>query len=327
MKFLRSFCALGMLLTIHSSLHAQLQYTHFTLETLAPGVYAAINKLDGYAICNAGIVDLGDETLVFDTFLSLEAAAELKRAAEQLTGKTVRHVVNSHHHNDHIRGNQLFTGATIYSTPLARELMLQEEPNNVISEKEEAPKAIEALQAAALHVKDSTELLEIQLGIRYNQAIYNSLEEYRLTPPNRFISDSLVMHGPLNRAILITWGGGHTASDLFLWLPERKILFAGDLVFNGFHPWLPDGSIDALNEYLKKLQSLGVEIIVPGHGRIGGPALLDRMLRYTSEIRSQMITARQRDFKESDYAALHPSDEFSNWLLRSFYVLNIKLGQ
>ena len=39
---------------------------HFRLESLADGVYAAIHAEDGWAICNAGIVDLGDRTMVFD---------------------------------------------------------------------------------------------------------------------------------------------------------------------------------------------------------------------------------------------------------------------
>ena len=47
---------------------------HFNLEQLADGVYAAIHAEEGWAICNAGIIDLGDRTLVFDSFMSPQAA-------------------------------------------------------------------------------------------------------------------------------------------------------------------------------------------------------------------------------------------------------------
>ena len=55
---------------------------HFRLEQLADGVYAAIHSEGGEAIGNAGIVDLGDRTLVYDTFFTPQAAADLRFAAE-----------------------------------------------------------------------------------------------------------------------------------------------------------------------------------------------------------------------------------------------------
>jgi cyclase len=60
---------------------------HFELERLADGVYAAIATVDGAAYGNAGIVDLGEQTLVFDTFDSPRAADDLRVAAETLTGR------------------------------------------------------------------------------------------------------------------------------------------------------------------------------------------------------------------------------------------------
>jgi len=85
----------------------------FRLKPLAEGVYAAIVEDGTGALGNAGIVDLGDRTLVFDTFQTPEAAIDLKFAAESLTGKAVSIVINSHWHNDHVLGNQVFEQALI----------------------------------------------------------------------------------------------------------------------------------------------------------------------------------------------------------------------
>ena len=61
---------------------------HYILHELADGVYAAIhNDEGGYAICNAGIIDLGDKTIVLDPFISPAAARDLKQHAENLTGR------------------------------------------------------------------------------------------------------------------------------------------------------------------------------------------------------------------------------------------------
>ena len=98
---------------------------HFRLEQLADDVYAAIHIDGGAAIGNAGIVDLGNRTLVFDTFFTPQAAHDLRAAAESLTGRAVDAVINSHYHSDHIWGNQAFSQHTdIISTVETRRLII-----------------------------------------------------------------------------------------------------------------------------------------------------------------------------------------------------------
>ena len=82
---------------------------HFRLERLSEGVYAAIHRSGGWAIGNAGIVDLGDRTLVFDTTYSPQAGADLRAAAEALFGRRVGLVVNT-------TGTAITSGATRPST-------------------------------------------------------------------------------------------------------------------------------------------------------------------------------------------------------------------
>src|SRR5512142_3305829 len=97
---------------------------HFTTYQVSDGVFAAIATTGGAAISNAGIVDLGGRTLVFDTFMTPEAALDLRRAALGLTGREADLVVNSHYHNDHIWGNQVFDpGILIASTSQTLKLM------------------------------------------------------------------------------------------------------------------------------------------------------------------------------------------------------------
>ena len=93
---------------------------HFTLRQLADGVYAAIHQERGWAVSNAGLVDLGGETLLFDTFMTPAAAQELRQVAEELMQQPVTYVVNSHYHNDHIWGNQVFRANTEIISTSAR---------------------------------------------------------------------------------------------------------------------------------------------------------------------------------------------------------------
>ena len=70
--------------------HTLARTKHFRLERLVEGIYAAIHVDGGAAIGNAGIVDLGDRTLVYDTFFTPQAGEDLRAAAEALTGRPVR---------------------------------------------------------------------------------------------------------------------------------------------------------------------------------------------------------------------------------------------
>src|SRR5512133_2154769 len=114
---------------------------HFQLHQLADGVYAALALDSGAAISNAGIVDLGDRTLVYDTFLTPKAATDLRLAAETLTGRIISYAINSHWHNEHIGGNPVFAPETeILCTRATRRLMetegiaeLQEDAENALS--------------------------------------------------------------------------------------------------------------------------------------------------------------------------------------------------
>ena len=77
---------------------------YFRVEPIGDGIYAIIATDMHWALGNAGLIDLGDEVLVFDTFASPRAAEDLRRAAEVLIGKPIGWVVNSHRHGDHFFG-------------------------------------------------------------------------------------------------------------------------------------------------------------------------------------------------------------------------------
>src|SRR5512143_2185534 len=98
--------------------------SHFSVYELSDGIFAAIAVEGGAAVSNAGILDLGDRTLVFDTFLTPQAGYDLRLAAQQLTGREPELVINSHYHNDHIWGNQAFGPQTLFvSTAQTLDLM------------------------------------------------------------------------------------------------------------------------------------------------------------------------------------------------------------
>lgn len=296
---------------------------HFHIEQLAEGVYAAINKPQGHAICNAGIVDLGGKTLVFDCFLTAAAARDLKKTAEQLTGNPVSYLVNSHYHNDHVRGNQVFSEAAIISTQRTRDLIQLNEPREIESEKQYVDGRIQFFSQLIAAEKDTGKLKELELWLAYFQAVKASHQDHALVLPNRIIADTLRLSGSRRHALLFSHGMGHTESDLVLWLPDEKILFAGDLLFVDFHPWLGDGSADHWIDYLNLMKTMNPAVIVPGHGPTGKIPEIDRMIAYIQTVVSTVDKAIADNLKEDELASLPVPASFQDMWLRRFYSMNL----
>src|SRR5208282_2723553 len=120
---------------------------HFQLESLAPGVHAAIATQTGYGLCNAGIVDLGGRTVVFDSMLTPVAGADLARVAERCTGQKPTWVVNSHWHGDHIWGNSAFVDAHVVSSRRVRREVLGRSRRQFDQCRREFPKELTRMAA------------------------------------------------------------------------------------------------------------------------------------------------------------------------------------
>ena len=124
----------------------------------------------------------------------------------------------------------------------------------------------------------------------------------------------------------------HTTNDSIAWIPERKVLFSGDLLFNGGTPFLMQGSIaGAIRVLTEVVKPLGAETIVPGHGPVAGPPLIDEVLSYlrfvqttASEAKAAGLTpleaARQTDLGE--FADLKDSERLAGNLHRAYAELD-----
>jgi cyclase len=73
----------------------------------------------------------------------------------------------------------------------------------------------------------------------------------------------------------------HTTSDSIIRIPDRSVVFTGDLLFNGGTPFALQGSVSGWIEVLQTvLRPLGAQTLVPGHGPVCGPEVIDDTLAY-----------------------------------------------
>ncbi len=288
---------------------------HFDLETIGEGIFAAIHKVGGAAIGNAGIVNLGDNTLVFDTFISPLAAKDLRLAAEILTESPVSYVFNSHYHNDHMRGNQEFSDAQIISTDKTLDLIETAGMAELESDKE-ASQQYRRYLAEWKNTTDQTAREKSRFWLDYYRVLADSLDGLRLCLPQITFNQQLTISGSARSVHLLTYGGGHTGSDGFLYIPDAGVLFLSDLLFVRCHPFLADGHPENWIAILEKIQTLEADVLVPGHGPVGKKSDIELMIRYI-----QMVS-EEAESEEPIHPAELPAP-FNGWEMGSFFMVNL----
>ena len=296
---------------------------HFTVQKLSDGIFAAIARNGGYAICNAGIIDLGDATLIFDPFMTPEAAKDLQIISDQLTGHKVKYVVNSHFHNDHIGGNQVFNNAIIISTQKTRELIAKYQPEEIADDKTGAPLELQKVMKEDTTAMTPHERDEYVMWRGYYEALVTSNDSLRTVVPDETFSNQLNIHGSRLDVQLISYGTAHTESDLFLYIPAEQIIFTGDILFIKNQPWLGDGNPDKWERYLDRIVKLKPTILVPGHGPVGDLKDIDVMKSYFKNVKDVAIAYHKRKVNPANDKTLRSPVPFNDWFLSNFYKPNV----
>jgi cyclase len=205
------------------------------LQEVGDGVFAYIQPDGTWWINNTGFLTGPQGVISIDACSTEDRTRAYQQAIATVTPAPVRAVVNTHHHGDHTFGNCLFPGAAIVAQERAR--------------------------AEAIAFGPPRELPF------WDHPDWGDLE---LDPPFITFTDEIALHaGDLRAQVRYVGTPAHTTNDSIVWIPERSVLFCGDLIFNGGTPFLLMGSVAGAVEVLEQvLVPLGAQTIVPGHGPV-----------------------------------------------------------
>lgn len=190
-------------------------------------------------------------TLVVDPLIA-PAHARLVEAALSARGfPPVTHAVLTHHHTDHALGAGWFArrGATCACHRACAEAMAAQHPAAVAGRRRDP-----ALAALFADAEPYAPAVTFERAWRVDLGGV-TVEAHHLGP-------------------------GHTPGDAVVVVPEEGVAASGDLLFAGFHVNYEEASLDGLGPALDRLAALGAARLVPGHGPVGGPGLVDDQRRY-----------------------------------------------
>lgn len=239
---------------------------------VAPNVYAVIGDLAGQTYENDGLNNnlgfvISDKgVLVINTGPSLRVAKALHAAIQKTTQQPIKWVVDVNSQNHYWLGNDYFKS-------LGATLIASQEGERVMREM-----GVQQLET------NQTLLKEKAAGTK-------------LTYPTDLVTDKRELKLGKTLVQLLHFGPAHTPGDLVVWLPEQKILFAGDIIYTErLLAIIPIGNSANWIEAFDKLAALNPKTVIPGHGK---PTTMERARRDTRDYLSFLRTEAKRVFDAS----------------------------
>ena len=188
-------------------------------------------------ISNAGFVITGDGVVVFDALGTPSLAHKLVGKIRELTDQPIRKVIVSHFHADHIYGLQVF-----------------EDLGVEISAPEGAQKYLQS-EAAKERLEERRFSLEPWVN-----------DDTRLVLPDVVIAESSQFTMGDVTFTINYMGKAHSDGDLGMLVEPDRVLFSGDIIFEGRIPFVGNADTGNWLETLTRLETGGLTALIPGHG-------------------------------------------------------------
>jgi alkyl sulfatase BDS1-like metallo-beta-lactamase superfamily hydrolase len=224
------------------------------------GVYVAI----GYGIANSIMLVGSDGVIIVDTLESVETAQQVLAEFRKITDKPVKALIYTHSHPDHIGGASVFAGGA--PVPVYAQEELVQNMDRTTTEF----RPVITRRSMRMYGIQLTPEQRPNIGIGPFVDLHEGTQVGVIRPTRTFrdtLEDTIAgIHFKLVHA------PGETSDQLFVWLPEKKVLLSGDNVYRAFpnlytirgtsyrSPKLWAQSID-------QMRALHAEFLVPSHTR------------------------------------------------------------
>jgi len=253
------------------------------VQEVSDGVFAYVQPDGTWWINNTGFLVGRSRAAAIDACATEARTRALLAAIRQVTPRPVQTLINTHHHGDHTHGNSLFEDATIVAHEGTRAEILAEGK----------PGTSALIRSGTWNPVEWGELQTAPPFLTYQTSVDLWVDELRCE----------VRH---------VGTPAHSTNDSIVWLPERRVLFAGDLLFNGGTPFLLAGSVVGAIQAVRALKDLDAETIVPGHGPVCGPVVIDDVLAYLEFVLDLATDAVKADIAPLDAARSVDLGRFSD---------------
>jgi cyclase len=283
------------------------QYTK-GLHDLGCGCYAYLQPDGSWGWSNAGLIVDGEANLLVDTLFDLKLTREMLDTMRDAvpSAREIHTLVNTHANGDHTFGNQLVAQAEIIAAKSTVEEMV-----------ERTPSVLADLVRNHAQLGEGGRFLYEVMGRHFTFSdIVNTL-------PTRTFEDGMTLKVGDKRVELLHVGPAHTRGDTLVYVPQDRVVYAGDILFVGGHPVVWAGPVENWIKACDRILAWDVDIVVPGHGAVTDKAGVERFkgyLTYISDEARKRYDAGLSYFEAASEIALDP---YADWLDPERIVINV----
>ena len=200
---------------------------------LADGIYGYTAEGDP----NSGVIIGDDCVMVIEAQATPHMAQDVIDKVRSVTDKPIKYLALTHYHAVRVLGASAYAAQEIITSQKTYEMILERGQQDWDSEFQRFPRLF-----------------------RRHESIPG------LTWPTMVFDHKLSLFLGKRKVELLHLGEGHTRGDLVVWLPEERVLFAGDLVEYGATPYCGDAQLKNWAGTMHKLSALQPKSLVPGRG-------------------------------------------------------------
>jgi len=202
-------------------------------------------------------ITLPDEIVFVDCGLFPELASKFRRDMEKRFQRKTSYLLLTHTHWDHCLAMEAFADTKIVASPkeTARfKRLLKSEPYR---------------KRWVKNFKDDKEITDV-------------IKNVRLCLPNVVSVEEKLVIGPKGQEITFQVTGGHSPGSAYVYSPAERVLCAGDNLLTCYAQLIGDG--EKTLEIYRHWETLSIEQVIPGHGKIVKKKYIAKVRSYFEEL-------------------------------------------
>ena len=289
---------------------------HFTLEHLTDSVYACVHKQGGGAYSNAGIISLGNRTILVDAFDTVAAGRDLRQTAEVLFDRPVDTIVLTHPHSDHWIGASAFDETTVLLSHEKTRKVCLKWGKSLMKDFQNPAEWEEWLAELEKQLKteqDEQARLGLENAVARARYTMADMTEFQPRYADQTLKDSISFDGSLRKVEFRSLGRGHSENDAVLLLPQDGIAFIGDIGFFATQPFFGFCDVDLYREQALSFKDSDFQVLVPGHGPVGESKDIVLQLQYFDVMEELVGRVVQRGGSFEEAMQISLPEPFDKW--------------
>lgn len=248
------------------------------------GKLEAPTKQNGGFMSNHCYVNTGKNYVLIDAGASYELAKHAYKEMEKIAKLPVNTVILTHEHDDH------WLGSSYYKERFNSKLIGTSTINKNYTE-DSKPRMFKMLSKDAIK---NTKIIKLDEEIKEAKIIKVDNTEFKIIPIGT---------------------KAHTSEDLFVYIPNNKTLFSGDLVMNGRITSNRDGSVIGQLKAIKMMNEIKYENLVPGHGYDTSKNAIKETENYFNLLKQRVLKAVEDEVGANEVTKLIKMDEYKEKVL------------